>query len=305
MFGWKPTSSHIPSSKVLLGALLGLLLSDQSWASLHLKVNFEQHEADAPYTREMTKLDFKTQLWGPPENYTGENTKIKNIHGTKALEVLYKAGEYSKAAKFQHHVSEAKPWGRMCFRLFVPQNFDFVNGGKIHGYAGGRDGLASGGNYQQFNGFSTRFMWEKGGLVNAYIYHPFQKQQWGDKFVLKGKLIKSAWNRLCLETKLNTPGKADGWVKVSLNNFRKTYKDFEFRKDLEIGISTFMFSTFFGGGDPSYAPKSDQYLYFDDFTFETGDGPGSGATRLDFGERKRNRKIKRVRIRAMGPPMAP
>ena len=51
-----------------------------------------------------------------------------------------------------------------------------------------------------------------------------------------------------------------------------------YRKTEDIAINLFYFSTFYGGADPSWAPTSDQYIYFDNFRISTTPLPGSETT---------------------------
>jgi hypothetical protein len=45
--------------------------------------------------------------------------------------------------------------------------------------------------------------------------------------------------------------------------------DLRFREGNNFGIDTFMFSTFFGGNDPSWGPTKEEFTYFDDFIVST------------------------------------
>jgi hypothetical protein len=69
------------------------------------------------------------------------------------------------------------------------------------------------------------------------------------------------------EVRLNTPGQADGSITVWLNGnqvFQQTGMVYRTTGDLR--IDGLFFSTFFGGGDPSWASPTDQYAEFADFS---------------------------------------
>ena len=97
----------------------------------------------------------------------------------------------------------------------------------------------------------------------VYIYYPDQSQVYGDAFYHSGYLTPGEINRICLNLKLNTVGHSNGIIKLSLNGDVDSYFNFEFRKTQILNIDTAIFETFFGGGDSSFAPESDQYLDFD------------------------------------------
>ncbi len=240
-----------------------------------MEINFENREVNKAYTFQMAIADFRAMEGAPKENFPGTRTMIRQKNGNKYLEVRYPKGIFAQGTKLRHYFSTPSEWARTCFKVYVPNNFDFVNGGKLNGLAGAASDAPSGGNFRQFGGFSVRAMWEAKGEIVAYVYHPFQKQQYGDKYLLRKKLRKSRWNNMCIEVSVNTPGKDDGWVRFTLNGHSKKFKKFEFRRNKRYAVDLFMFSTFFGGGGPSYAPTKDQFLYFDDFVIEGGDAPNA------------------------------
>ena len=173
------------------------------------------------------------------------------------------------------------------YRVYVPDDFDFVKGGKLPGViwadgAGGRDWGKGG---------SARLMWRRGGVVVGYLYlsttvgsyngtpnNPMMKAQsnefqdvvhhtngagldvWRhgkDPMVLK----RGEWNSIKIRVKLNSKNKSDGVLSIRVNNKKKRIKGVMYVRDPdEIPLSGVQFATWYGGGSSTYAPKKDEHL---------------------------------------------
>jgi hypothetical protein len=152
-------------------------------------------------------------------------------------------------------------------RYFVrfESGFDFVKGGKLPGLYGGR---VTGGRKipDGTNGFSTRYMWRAAGAGEIYAYLPTSVTH--GTSLGRGAWVwpTDVWTEIQQHVKLNSPGHADGEVQVWLNGvavFHQTGLTFRSRPDLQ--IDGLFFSTFFGGGDASWATPRDQFTDFADF----------------------------------------
>lgn len=172
---------------------------------------------------------------------------------------------------------------------------DFKRGGKLPGLAGGT-GPTGGKSAADGLGFNTRFMWIEESLnspntrFSEYIYDMDGN---GDHLYLSTDNPETArrsgggnqWNRgepilqgnrwytLKQHVRMNTPNVPDGmimcWVDdklaLSMHNVR-------FRSTFDVGIDTFMFSTFFGGSNTTeWQASKDTYLMFKDFKITIGD----------------------------------
>ena len=150
---------------------------------------------------------------------------------------------------------------------FEPQ-FDFVKGGKLPGFYGGTQ--VSGGRIPDgTDGFSTRFMWRTAGQGEVYAYLPSSDTFGtslgrGDFSFTPGK-----WQCLEQEVELNTPGVSNGVVRAWLDG-KLVYQNehLVYRTVPTLRIEGVFFSTFFGGGDSSWAPSRD--LHADFAHFATG-----------------------------------
>jgi hypothetical protein len=67
--------------------------------------------------------------------------------------------------------------------------------------------------------------------------------------------------------KLNSPGKNDGILKTWLDGKQVFEKhDLRFQTADDLKIERFLFSVFYGGSGPEWAPSYDNVIYLDDFT---------------------------------------
>lgn len=174
----------------------------------------------------------------------------------------------------------AGPTDMLYLRYYVrfPRGFDFVKGGKLPGLYGGT--VTSGRRIPNGeDGLSTRYMWRRGGDAEVYAYLPTSVEH-------GTSLGRGAWRWptgrwACVEqaVRLNTPGRSDGTIDVSIDGRRALHSGgLEFRTASRLGIDGIFFSTFFGGSDPSWATPRGQYVDFADFAVSTRPiGPLRGA----------------------------
>lgn len=162
------------------------------------------------------------------------------------------------------------PVDRLFLRYFVrfAPDFDFVKGGKLPGFYGGE--RISGGRIPDgTDGFSTRFMWRRNGDGEVYAYLP-SSQRFGTSLG-RGmwRFEPGRWHCIEQELVLNTPGTADGGVRVWLDG-KPAFEQpgLLFRTVASLQIEGVLFSTFYGGGDASWAPRQDTYADF--AAFATG-----------------------------------
>ncbi len=156
------------------------------------------------------------------------------------------------------------PVDRLFLRYFVrfADDFEFVKGGKLPGLYGGT--RVSGGRIPDgTDGFSTRFMWRTGGMGEAYVYMPSSKQ-WGSSLGRGSFMFKRGeWQCLEQELILNTPGQPNGVLRTwSDGVLAYENENLLFRTVPYLKIEGVFFSTFFGGGDPSWAPPQDTHADF-------------------------------------------
>ncbi len=152
------------------------------------------------------------------------------------------------------------------FRVKFPENFDFVKGGKLLGL-GSADVKHEGKKSKDSSSWTVRTMWDKKGKLVQYVHYPNQLRKYGDvyKWKMDEPLSKNQWHTIQTLVTLNKEGESNGTIQTWLDG-RKVLnvQGFRFRENKEQAIDHFVFSSFFGGNGPFWAPKSDQYAYIDD-----------------------------------------
>lgn len=159
----------------------------------------------------------------------------------------------------------------LAYRLRFPEGFDFVKGGKLPGLYGGQAprGCAAA---DLAAGFSARLMWRSGGAGELYLYAPGRKLRCGES-VGRGsfRFTPGRWTQIAEEVAVNTPGQSDGSIRVWVDGqlvIERT--DLDVREQPQTGVDGLLFSTFFGGSDPSWASPRDQSAEFGGFTIWDG-----------------------------------
>ncbi|MBX6313863.1 MAG: hypothetical protein IRY99_13245 [Isosphaeraceae bacterium] len=144
-------------------------------------------------------------------------------------------------------------------------SFDFVKGGKLPGLCGGR--IYSGQKIPDgTDGFSTRFMWRRRGDGEVYAYLPTSIEHGTSLGRGSWRFRPGTWHALEQKVVLNTPGRADGYIRVWFDGKPVLeQRALEFRTVEDLKIEGIFFSTFFGGDDPSWATPKSTYADFADF----------------------------------------
>jgi len=153
----------------------------------------------------------------------------------------------------------------LSYRFRFSPEFDFVRGGKLPGLAGGR--ANDGGNRPTGrDGWSARIVWNAGGQLAAYVYHPDQPSSFGEILDFSGRARPGRWHHVVMRVTMNTPGRNDGGIECWLDgNSVLNHGNMRFRDTPELGIDMVLFSTFFGGSDATWGPRKDETISLDDF----------------------------------------
>jgi len=137
------------------------------------------------------------------------------------------------------------------------------------------------------DGWSARMLWQKDRGLSVYLYTPnkygvVSGTEGTDTFRAFGKAIRvkddpynsssanmkfnTGWNTVEEYVKMNTPGQADGVLKIWMNGKLGLHiTDVMFRGAERPNLKTTqLFWTWFYGGPPSDYPHADSYVYFDD-----------------------------------------
>ncbi|KAI8810745.1 hypothetical protein BJ742DRAFT_173729 [Cladochytrium replicatum] len=203
----------------------------------------------------------------------------------------------------------------MSYSVWFPADFPFNKGGKLPGfYAGSLDsddrGCSGGKVSSGFDCFSVRLMWRTTGLGEAYmyispknghlcVYPTVCDDQYGISLGRgRFQFVPGTWNRMAIYVKLNTPGLADGVVRIFQNDTvviessQILYRDVisasnsaevnatipdNYDPDLLVP-TTMMMSTFFGGNSPSWGAPKETYLLLSNLSLNVpGDKPTSST----------------------------
>ena len=282
-WGWENNGSCIidPDQPARQSSAPGLVVNQEDL------VVFEQDFESASvgnYLPEVLNDQWHTPLWhmGVRENRA---KIVSDKEKGKALEVLFPANQFGSdgAVAFLNELSFGSGIERNFEELYISydvkfsENFDFVRGGKLPGLCGynvtqdPRDGCNTGGGFPTgYDGWSARGMWREDGKLENYVYHADQFYEYGDDEYWTANAERGTWHSFQHRIVLNTVGEANGIVEAWFDGVKVLSSNtMLYRKTADIGINLFYFSTFYGGADPSWAPTSDQYIYFDNFRIAT------------------------------------
>lgn len=180
----------------------------------------------------------------------------------------------------------------VSYRIYFEPGFEWVKGGKLPGLFGGS--LPSGGSTSR-DGFSARMMWRSSSRLAFYAYHyvedrpgyePSRTTVYGEDFPFTDasdpeglyRAPVGRWITVRQHIKLNSgpynyDGVLEGWIdgvkRVSRHpNEGDGLRWFGPDSDA-FDIEGLYYSSFYGGGDPSWSPSSTTYIRFDDFRVAT------------------------------------
>jgi hypothetical protein len=226
-------------------------------------------------------------------NWNAENVGIKGdavkivrdpeagqAHGN-VMRVFYAANSYGRqnesGAQWTVNIG-AYDELYFAYDVYFEDDAEFVRGGKLPGlmctnYYSDPASIPDG-----TDRWTGGMMWFDDGKVINYMYHADQPAKYGDRIYWddgrngQQYFQRGRWHRVEVYYKMNTPGVLDGRLKGWLDGeLSVDTNEIMYRmpggEDLDIG--TFAFKTFYGGGNSTWAPSTDQYIYFDNFVIST------------------------------------
>lgn len=200
----------------------------------------------------------------------------------KSLKVLYPEGDYdSNPSGAQWKTDLGGNYKELYLSYYVKfkTGFSFDKIGKLPGLAGGLD-------YEDRDGdteWSGKLMWRADGKAQFYLHQPLTNEKQFD-WIMDGthaKFTTNKWHHIEIHYKVNSAGNNDGLMEAWLDGeLVSRYTNFGlFTNNNSVGITTFFFSTFFGGNEVD-APDHDDYAWFDNFIVSTeriGNDNGGGS----------------------------
>ena len=230
-----------------------------------------------PITNNLWKKGSST--WNTFQGDSSGNFTVKN--DILRLEYEKNAHGGGSGASFKANPKNIFPTEDVTFSYSVefPDEFDFKKGGKLPGICIGtsKNDCSAGGDWKKGQG-SVRIMWRatngKNPYAIAYVYTTHgdpgkgeraqgsdtsnimsPSERTGHNFWKKGTpfRLKHGWNTISLRIKLNSPGKKDGVLEMTVNGTTKRVSDAVFRETRSEKIQSLNFVSFFGGGDSSWS----------------------------------------------------
>lgn len=140
----------------------------------------------------------------------------------------------------------------LAYSVFLPEGFSFGRGGRLPGLEGTE--ITEKGDTQP--GFSFRYSWNAAGELDVYPLLP----DWPEGRTLGGKkgrivLEPGSWTELEQEIVLNTPGKANGVLRVWQNGRLAIQRtDVVFRSKSSVALSSVLAETTAGDAAPDTKP---------------------------------------------------
>ncbi len=248
--------------------MIFLLFGSAAWANTLFEDNFEQKENSKIFQR-LSNAEKLVEI-----------VPGSGVNGSSGLRVTYISNELgSKRIVSRFALSEAVTEASLSYDVKFEEDFQFVKGGKIHGL--GPSNPIAGGDPMKPSGWSARVMFFDQGKIASYLYHQKKIIKYGDTHINEDfKFQSGKFYSITLYTKINSSAEsADGeaWVYVDGKRIIGQSNVQFWKSNQELSkISKFMFSTFFGGHDTSWAPKDTSGKYknvhaiFDNFVVEKG-----------------------------------
>lgn len=240
--------------------------------------SFEKAPTGTPYVESSWEMDGFKAAWTQSLDKNSSVDDAFAFEGSKSLKVAYPEGKVGPGESGGQAKLMLEPRDEYyaSYRLRFSDNFSWGGeheGGKLPGLAAG-DNCSGGMNCDGTNGFSSRYMWRKGGKAVLYLYHMDKPHKWGDDRELKyadGSDVifpKGEWVHLVQRVKINTvkSGKAqkDGEVQVWYNGKEVlNLKNLRFVSNKN-KVDNFYFSTFHGGNTHEWAPRNTCWIWYDD-----------------------------------------
>jgi hypothetical protein len=283
MKNWQFNLNYFPKSSWLFSIFL--LLQIGAFAQpAYFSTDFESVPSGSSFTRPAWREEgFFTDAW---DDFLNERTVVDtsySVSGSKSLRIIYPKGGFGPRQTGAQVPVLLPPRDEYFVSYYVrfSENFSWGNtsqGGKLPGICAGKRCVNTGSGFvcDGTTGFYTLFMWREGGRAVLYMLNVDKKSDYGDDYGLvypDGKNVvfeKGKWYQLIQRVKLNTGSdKYDGIVQVWIDGKQVLLLDkvrFVTNRDK---IDTFLFVTFHGGGDKSWAPEETCFTWFDDIKIST------------------------------------
>lgn len=213
-------------------------------------------------SREKVEASFGKLEW---ENLGGR-ALVRDEAGGRVLEVKYPAGGVGSEESGAQFTLKLEPgrYATLRYRFRCAPDFPFVKGGKLPGLAAGGSRFTGGRPPGKGGGWSARYMWRREGALELYFYHPAMKGPFGERHSLEVRLEPERWYEVTQRVDTGDPGERNGRIEVEVDQVVRLRLTGLELSGTESGlVDSFLFSTFFGGASPDWAPPEDTAIFFD------------------------------------------
>jgi len=245
---------------------LGIISSQGGTGSAHasddIVIDFEDGVPGALVERDWIEGSIGPVEWCRLEG----RARFDILDREKALRVSYPVGAFRSKESGAQFVVTLPPKAEryLSYRVYFPDDFRWVKGGKLPGLASGGSRYTGGRKPGPEGGWSARYMWRRDGELGLYFYHPGMTGSHGERHSLDFRCPRGRWIELVQRVVIND-GEEGDLIEVWIDRVRALRLTRLELSGTERGqIDTFLFSTFFGGNDPSWAPSESGVAWFDD-----------------------------------------
>lgn len=206
----------------------------------------------------------------------------EGVGGGRALKATYVGGPTGSDGMARDiPLGEAGSDYTLNYDVRFDGDFQFVRGGKMHGL--GPAEPVTGGNKLRPEGWSARVMWREKGRPVTYTYYQDQRSIYGDDGSDKHAFTFALdrYYAVSLHVRLNDAAdRANGFVRLYVDGALVSAQEGIRLRGVsgDAGlIDTFLFHTFHGGHDPSWAPRNatggyaDVHAWFDNIAVYPGE----------------------------------
>lgn len=236
----------------------------------------QAHSAERVYNEKFNKQKTNSNWFGANKRLKGKSKVLAKCgpDGSKCLEVIHKPTKQGSDRLTRQISFKGGSAYTLQYDVRFQKKFEWVKGGKLHGL--GPNKPITGGKAPTKDGWSARVSFEERGEASLYIYdqsRPKKGQSFGRGVQTKKSVFKSGkWHAVSLYVKINTVGKSNGVAELYLDGKKLLSMDkIKFRaQGKNSSISKFLFSNFYGGNNPTFAPKKTNKIKFDNIAVVKG-----------------------------------
>eukprot|EP00549_Striatella_unipunctata_P002129 CAMPEP_0118700094 /NCGR_PEP_ID=MMETSP0800-20121206/16353_1 /TAXON_ID=210618 ORGANISM="Striatella unipunctata, Strain CCMP2910" /NCGR_SAMPLE_ID=MMETSP0800 /ASSEMBLY_ACC=CAM_ASM_000638 /LENGTH=299 /DNA_ID=CAMNT_0006600563 /DNA_START=358 /DNA_END=1258 /DNA_ORIENTATION=+ len=198
--------------------------------------------------------------------FDSSSLRVQDYHsGVKILKATYNPTSKGSQRITKSYFFDKTDKATLSFDVKFHSRFEWVKGGKMHGLGGGS--RTTGCNDITPDGWSVRMVWRQNGRPELYVYHQDRVNRCGDSKEADFNFSVGKWYRIDMYIEMNSAADAaDGLAELYINGIRYVrYDELRLTGNMDVLIDSFMFSSFYGGGDTTWSPSKDTYVYYDNF----------------------------------------